>query len=124
MIQYLLICDSLIENLDFVLLNSGNQTLETKMLNFNRIFKVVPLNQTDALCREISELMSQEYWLERNPAKQSSLNLWSLIEKTTSTQSNEIGYKHVSDIMKTVHALPTSSANVEQSFSRVKCRHV
>jgi len=73
------------------------------------------------LSEEISGLCDENLTLLKKDAKKSSIYLWDLIKQTSEQNENgETIYQHLSKIFQMAHALPTSSAPVEQSFSCLK----
>ena len=120
-INYLPFDEKTIDTLDFVTLNHKPQILKEKILNFNKIFNIIPPNEVKDLCEEINALISSNIDWARIKSQESTLHLWDLIESSSS--KNDMGinkYDLLSRILKTAHALPTSSACIEQSFSTLK----
>jgi len=100
--------------LDFVTLNMNENDLKKKILLFNEIFQIIPLDSINQLSHEIHQLTQQDLFTLRKKAKKSSLYLWNLIQETCED------YKLLDKIFRTAHALPTSSAPIEQTFSTLK----
>jgi len=121
LIHYLPFDDKLINNLDFITLNFKPQELKEKILSFNKTFEIIAQDQVKDLCEEISALVSSNIDWARIKSQESTLYLWDIIE--CSSSKNEDGsskYQLLSKILQTAHALPTSSACIEQSFSSLK----
>jgi len=115
LIYYLPFADELINTLDFVNLNQEPDELKKKILVFNKALNIVSFEKINELVKEINQLNEENLILAKKEAKRSSLFLWDLIK-----QFNDQEYKLLDKIFLTAHALPTSSAAVEQSFSYLK----
>ena len=121
LISYLPLSDPIINTLDFVSLSDSSKILKEKILCFNEIFNLVPKENQKALCEEINHLISSNIDWARIKSQESSLYLWDLIEGSSSRDSDgDTKYKFLKLIFKISHALPTSSACIEQSFSTLK----
>ena len=121
LVSYFPLSDGLINSLDFVTLNLEPVQLKKNILTFNDSFKIVPQEKINELSEEISRLNEENLTLLRKDAKKSSIYLWDLVTQTSEQYENgETIYKHLSKIFTIAHALPTSSAPVEQTFSCLK----
>ena len=109
--------DSLINILDFGTLNEEKTEIKRKILEFNKKFKVIVTNEgIEDFNRELDGLLDRDLFCHRKESKESSLRLWDMIKAS----HNEGKYKLFDQIMQTAHVLPTSSATIEQAFSKVK----
>jgi len=123
-IGYLPINNDLINCLDFVNLNMGEYDFKSKVITFNKFFKVMPEEKLNELSKEISLLftsMNNDILMLKRESKNSSLILWSLIKETLGKDQNGYNiFPHLSKILNIAHVLPTTSAGVEQTFSLLK----
>lgn len=117
LLNYLPYKCELINALDFVNLTKPVQEIKDQVLFFNEKFSIVPLNQISNLSKEINQLMNHSnfVWL-KSITKGSSLHFWDLIQTTCEEES----FMLLPRLFEVAHALPTSSAGIEQSFSLVK----
>jgi len=120
LLYYLPFDDELVKTLDFVCLSHEHDELKKKILSFNKEFNIISFDKINELSKEIAELNEENMFLFRKDAKKSSLYLWDLIKQANNYPAEDFRYKHLDKIFKIAHALPTSSANVEQSFSMLK----
>jgi len=103
----------LVQWLDFVELKGESYEIEEKILKFNDLFGVIPKEQKPKLVDEIMRLLDLNLTRERAYAKNSSLYLWDLVQRTSD-------FELLPSVFGVAHALPTSSASVEQAFSFAK----
>jgi len=121
LIEYLPFSDSIINSLDFVLLDNSLFVLKEKILTFDEIFGITSKDNKIELCEEINTLISTNINWMRIESRNSSLHLWDLIEFANDrNQNGDNEYKHLTKIFRLAHILPTSSACIEQSFSSLK----
>jgi len=122
MVNYFPYQSDLVDSLDFVTFTMKPEVLRGEILSFNGFFRIIPQDQIKALCDEIDDLTSQDLYLLRAKAKDSSLKLWSLIEGMQANDNMDIEprYKLLGKLLRIAHTLPVSSAVIEQSFSRLK----
>ena len=125
LLEYLPLKDKIIDVLDFVSIPSNSREFKNKVLVFNSEFKIVSKEEEQMLMAEITDLMSLNIGWVRVESKGSSLRMWDIIESTyvhTDQNSGFISKRFplLSSIIRTAHSLPTSSSNIEQSFSLMK----
>ena len=122
---YLPIQDELLRALDFISLPQNSLQMKQNILNFNRKFKLIPEDQENLIIAEINDLMKLNINWIRVSSQNSSLKMWDFIESTFNNIDKKTKkviqrFPLLSIIFRTVHAFPTSSANVEQVFSLMK----
>lgn len=103
---------------------NGKQ-LRKNILCFNQYFKIYESEQEDVLKLEINDLMKLNIDWMREIAEDSALRLWDLIEATynqSNSQKKKVSKRFplLSKIFQTAHAIATSSATIEQTFSLMK----
>ena len=106
--KYLPLADPIIESLDFVRLLGSYEQLSSKIHHFNKHFKIT---NPEHLTTELARLQSEGFDIYRDLTS-NTLKLWDKIENN--------GYIHLPQVAKVAHILPTSSADVEQTFSDMK----
>jgi len=120
LIYYFPFTDELINTLDFVTLNQEPDELKKKILTFNKTLEIIPFEKINELVKEINQLNEENLVLLKKEAKKSALFLWDLVKQLSDQEDEGSGYKLLDKLFLTAHALPTSSAGVEQSFSYIK----
>ena len=108
---YLPLDDEVIEMLDFVELADEQAIIEAKIRSFNERFKIIQDDQKQKFEEELVKLSSKSFNFYRK-GKKNTLHIWDHLE--------EDGFINLSNIAWIAHSLPTSSANIEQSFSQFK----
>ena len=118
LLDYLPLDDAIVGCLDFVSLYDFKDKinlLKEKVMFFNQKFNIVSEQDFEAAILEIDNLQECSLEFEKTVAKKSSLDFWSLIEHNFGSN-----VYHLSQIWRAAHSLPTSSSNMEQSFSKMK----
>ena len=120
MFRYLPFSDPVVNCIDFVSLfefiNQKDVNLfKKKLKEFNDIFKVLNEEDFQKAIEEVTYLMENFLLWEKMQAKNSSVHLWDFIEFSHGAQVH-----YLSQLIKAAHALPTSAAGIEQSFSTGK----
>jgi len=103
------ILDETVVTLDFVQLKGDSNLIKKQMQSFNNQYKII---DNEALNNEFSNLVSEgisKYCFDNNFT---ILEMWDNIERS--------GYHNLALLAKVAQTLPTSSANIEQTFSEVK----
>ena len=106
--MYLPITDPIIESLDFVRLIDSFDKISNKIHTINNMFKIA---EPESLTEELIRLQSSDFSVFR-ALKLSTLDMWHFIENN--------GYTFLPKLAKMVHVMPTSSSDLEQSFSGAK----
>jgi len=83
MIYYFPLDSRTIDALDFVALNQSSHVLKEKILYFNKVFEIIPVDQIKTLCQEINNLCATNFDWARIKAQESTLYLWDLIENSS-----------------------------------------
>jgi hypothetical protein len=86
-----------------------------KVQSFNDMLGILTEDEMDKVNKEINNLEELNFTWEKIMAKNSSLMLWDLI-----SHSHGSNVYHLSKLIKACHTLPTSTASLEQTFSRLK----
>ena len=121
LITYLPLRDKIINILDFVSIPPMGREFKDKVLMFNREFNLVPPSEEQTLVAEINDLMTLNIAWVRIDSKGPSLKMWDIIESTyVKLDDNSKRFSMLPSIIRTAHTLPTSSSNIEQSFSFMK----
>ena len=99
-----------------------DKSIKAKILKFNETFQIIPPSQIVSLNEEISQIFlnSDEILFAKLNSKDSSLLMRDILKKANQNPNGSAKYPLLSKILSTVHALPTSSSGLEQSFSRLK----
>ena len=114
--------DKIIDLLDFVELKDEFYIIEQKIKTFAKNFNLVPANKYIELENELHDLHKRGFYGQKIQAQTknkdgkleiSTLKLWNLIQESHH-------YTYLPIIFKFAQSLPCSSANVEQTFSRIK----
>ena len=101
---------SIVKDLDLVTLSGAPNEVVEKFLNFNKYFNVVPEERIANLKDEIEILTAPDIY---SFDKTDTLAMWDIIKK-------EGKFPYSTEIAMTAQSLPTSSAVVEQAFSKMK----
>ena len=112
---YLRLDDKLIDSFDIVTFPLDIDEFKKKTLLINNKFGIIPQIEEQKLVQEIKDLMTQNLLWARVGCLGSSISLLDLIEMSYPNR-----FPLLSQIMRYLHSLPTTSANVEQSFSVMK----
>ena len=117
LLKYLPYKSSLINVLDFVTMSAPSKELKQKIITFNNFFEIIGSDQMVYLTNEIGRIITEDdfVWMKKS-SKNSSLQLWDFIQDNCNENHKDL----LSKIFKTAHALPTTSAGIEQSFSWLK----
>ena len=107
--NYLPLSDPIIETLDFVRLEGPFGEIKKKISDFNNLFG---LYEPGHLVSEFNCIQTLGIKVLRGDDEKSGLELWDYIE--------EKGFPILADIARFAYTLPTTSANVEQTFSVTK----
>ena len=114
--------DKAIDIIDFVELKDEFHIIEQKIKSFAKMFSLIPANKYIELENELHDLHKRGFYAQKVQAQTknkegkielSTMKLWSLIQESNN-------YIHLPIIFKFAQSLPCSSANVEQTFSRIK----
>ena len=116
MINYLPLDKSITETLDFVNDISDFGALTSKLMDFNKYFKVVDESQIPELKKYILKLTSTK----RSKYEKDAHNVFHVWDRIEQDQSNNIHFVLLPKLANIAQSLPTSSADVEQTFSGVK----
>jgi len=125
LIEYLPIDDVIVNALTFVSLPVNTQQLRKNILCFNQYFQLHSLELEESLKLEINDLVKLNIDWMRQIAEDSALRLWDLIETTYNKMDSQNKtvtkrFPLLSKIFNTAHAIATSSATIEQTFSLMK----
>jgi len=89
-----------------------------KVKSFNNLFQIIPQNQVPELIEEVQGLdFSKIAFYQENNLKSSSLKLWNDLKNSLEEGQS---LHCLSKILHFAHTLPTSSSDIEQSFSSLK----
>ena len=116
MIYYLPLEGSVINSFDFMHAISDFSELSAKALDFNSYFGIIDNSEIPDLKKEIIKLTSSR----RSKYEQGTsdiLHVWDRIEQDN---SENFKFKLLPKLVSAAQALPTSSSDVEQTFSGVK----
>jgi len=116
MIFYLPLEGSIIDSFDFIHALSDFSELSSKALHFNNYFNIVDDSQIGDLKKEIVKLTSRR----RSKYEQGTsdiLHIWDRIEQDN---SENFKFTLLPKLVNAAQSLPTSSSDVEQTFSGVK----
>ena len=105
--------DEVVQLVDFVELKAPPHILENKILKFNNLFHIFPKESIPQITQEITKLVNIDIKKDQVLSKNSSLHLWDRIERISN-------FKYLPMIFRMAHVLPTSSADMEATFSQVK----
>ena len=105
--------DEVVQLVDFVELKAPPHILENKILKFNNLFHIFPKESIPQITQEITKLVNIDITKDQVLSKNPTLHLWDRIERISN-------FKYLPMIFRMAHVLPTSSADVEATFSQVK----
>ena len=116
MVYYLPLEDKIIETFDFIQDINNYGDLLNKTLEFNNHFKILEDSQLPELKKEILKLTSQR----RSKYEQGAANMIEVWDRIEDDVTNGFQFTVLPKLVKMAQSLPTSSSDVEQTFSGIK----